>query len=473
MILFKIAFRNILRNARRSAMTMGAVAVGAIALILFGEFMADLVVAFQTSLVQTGHFSVFRTGYFDFGAGNPGAYGIRDYTGLIGLIEQDPVLKPLLRIVTPTIRMYGIAGNFDIDASTTFMGSGMVPSDREHMRQWDEYGVARDWKAPRTDNGLRDDDETRAVVGTGLARILGLCQPLNIAGCPALPAAAASTGAGASTNAAPPDVNIGELAQRDRDPQQPATAGAGPRIDLLAATAGGAPNVLSVNVSGAERQGIRELDDAFIAMHFTLAQRLLYGRGERQATAIVLQLNRSEDMPRVRARLVALFAQHHLDLEVRDFAELQPQYDQVIAMFGAIFVFIATVMGVIVLFTIVNTMSMSVMERTNEIGTARAMGVRRSGIRRQFVIEGWMLGLFGATAGVLLAALIATLINHAGLTWIPPGRAGPIPLRVLTSGVAVLTTAVWLGLVLIATLAALVPANRAARLPVVDALRHV
>ncbi len=467
MILFKIAFRNILRNARRSAMTMGAVAVGAIALILFGEFMADLTTAFQTSLVQTGHFSVFRTGYFDFGAGNPGAYGISDYTGLIHLLEQDRELKPLLRIVTPAIRLYGIAGNFDIDVSTTFLGAGMVPSDRERMREWDEYHVMRNWRQQPTANGLRDDDETRAVVGTGLARILGLCRELSIAGCPAPPPPAADAGG------PPPDVNLSELAQRDRDPKQPAPDGAGPRIDLLAATAGGAPNVLSINVTGAERQGIRELDDSFIALHFTLAQRLLYGRGERKATAIVLQLKRTEDMPRVRERLVSLFRERHLDLEVRDFAELQPQYDQVIAMFGAIFVFIATVMGVIVLFTIVNTMSMSVMERTNEIGTARAMGVRRSGIRRQFVIEGWMLGLFGATAGVLLAALLALLINHAGLTWIPPGRAGPIPLRVLTSGVGRLTTAVWLGLLLMATIAALVPANRAARLPVVDALRHV
>jgi putative ABC transport system permease protein len=44
---------------------------------------------------------------------------------------------------------------------------------------------------------------------------------------------------------------------------------------------------------------------------------------------------------------------------------------------------------------------------------------------------------------------------------------------VLTSGVGLLTAAVWLGLLLMATLAALVPANRAAQLPVVDALRHV
>jgi putative ABC transport system permease protein len=63
------------------------------------------------------------------------------------------------------------------------------------------------------------------------------------------------------------------------------------------------------------------------------------------------------------------------------------------------------------------------------------------------------------------------VINRSGLTWTPPSQASPVPLRVLISGP--LNVGIWLGLVLMATLAALVPANRAARLPVVDALRHV
>jgi putative ABC transport system permease protein len=184
-------------------------------------------------------------------------------------------------------------------------------------------------------------------------------------------------------------------------------------------------------------------------------------------------LHRTEDMALARARLVSLFAEKKLDLEVRDFGELVPFYREVIGLFGAIFGFIAVIMGVIVLFAVVNTMSMSVMERTNEIGTARAMGVRRRGIRRQFVIEGWMLGAIGATAGLVLAFVIAVLVNHAGLTWMPPGQAAPVPLRVMATGIAMLQGSVWLGLVLMATLAALIPANRGARLPVVDALRHV
>jgi putative ABC transport system permease protein len=230
---------------------------------------------------------------------------------------------------------------------------------------------------------------------------------------------------------------------------------------------------MSLHVARAEPQGARELDENVVLMSFTLAQKLLYGRGEHQATGIVLQLHRTEDLPRVRARLRELFAARHLDLEVRDFSEREPFYRQAVGMFGAIFLFIALIMGVIVLFTVVNTIGMSVAERTSEIGTVRAMGVRRSGVRRLFVTEGALLGAFGATGGILVGQLLAFLFNRAGATWTPPGQAAPIPLEVLTSGVRGLLAGGWIGLVLMATVAAVIPANRAARLEVVDALRHV
>lgn len=467
MMLFKVSFRNILRNGRRSFMTVTAIGVGAIAMLLFGEFVANTIIGFQTITVQrTGHLSVFRAGYFDFGAGNPGAYSIGGYQSVIRLIADDPVLKPLIDVITPTINLFGIAGNFDIDASKTFFGFGVVPADRDRMRRWNEYHLNI---TPPTESGLRDDDPSRGVIGVGLARILGLCQRLRLTNCPP-PPKSPDAGAGPASEQVE---DIAALARRDRDAGQAAAARDAPRIDLLAATAGGAPNVVSLYVAKAESQGVKELDDNYVAMHLALAQQLLYGRGEHKTVGIVLQLHRTEDIPQARARLAALFKQHNLDLEVRDFTELQPFYKQVIGLFGAIFSFIAVIMAVIVLFTVVNTMSMSVMERINEIGTVRAMGVRRRGIRRQFLIEGWMLGAIGATAGLILASIIAFTVNHSGLTWLPPGQANPIPLRLLTSGVQPLIAGIWIGLVVIATLAALIPANRAARMPVVDALRHV
>ena len=174
-----------------------------------------------------------------------------------------------------------------------------------------------------------------------------------------------------------------------------------------------------------------------------------------------------------RARLSSLFKQHDLDLEIRDFAEREPFYKQAVGMFTAILLFIALVMGVIVVFTVVNTMSMTVMERTSEIGTVRALGSRRAGVRGLFVIEGAALGIIGATLGVVAGQALALLFNHSGATWTPPGQAAPIPLQVMTSGAGKLLFVAWVALVAIAALASLIPANRASKLQIVDALRHV
>jgi len=470
-LLLKIAFRNMLRNLRRSLMTGSAVAAGALSLLLFGGFAAYIFAGLETNNVQRiGHLTVFRSGYFLLGAGNPAAYGIDRYEDVIGLIERDPVVGPMINVITPTQSLVGIAGNFSgsVEASKTFLGTGLIPSSRERMRQWDEFRASPGYVPDRR---MSDDDPSRGEIGVGLARVLGLCGPLGLHGCPALPAARPSSAEAAGATGAPQH-ELTELAARDL-----ATGAQGsnpsPQIDLLAATAGGAPNVVQLAVGGAEPQGVKELDDNFVAMPLGLAQQLVYGRGEHKATGIVLQLRRSEDLPTARARLTTLFKEKHLDLEVRDFGELSPFYGQVKNMFSAIFLFIALVMGVIVLFAVVNTMTMNVMERTNEVGTIRALGVRRAGIRSQFTVEGVLIGAIGATVGAVLALAVASLVNHAGLTWIPPGNATAVPLRLDVAGRAALVGGAWLGLAIVTTLAALLPANRAARLPVVDALRHV
>jgi putative ABC transport system permease protein len=63
----------------------------------------------------------------------------------------------------------------------------------------------------------------------------------------------------------------------------------------------------------------------------------------------------------------------------------------------------AMLIAAIVLFTVGNTTSMTVIERTTEVGTPRAMGLRRSGARWLFVYEGLVLGLIGAAVSTAVA----------------------------------------------------------------------
>ena len=447
-MLLKIAFRNILRNGRRSLMTCGAIAVSAIAMILFGEYQQFITLGIETGVVaRMGHLTIFHAGYFDFGAGNPNGYSISGYEKVMDLLKNDPVLKPMLRVVTPQVSIFGIAGSAESDTSKTFMGMGVVPSEREAMIHWDDYHFYDDLpgSVPRQFHfGLHDGQMDKGIIGAGMARSLGLCKHFR----------------------------RGDCGKNATDGSLKALPGREPQLNLLAASVG-TPNIVRLNVVELHQQGFKEIDDMYVGMNIALAQQLLYGRDEHKAVSILVQLQHTADLNKARNRLNVLFAQHHLDLEVRDFTEVQPAYNQITGLFDALFAFIAAILAVIVLFTVVNTMTMSVMERTNEIGTMRAMGVRRSGVRRQFVIEGLLLGVIGATGGVILGTLGGFWFNHLGLTWHPPGQAADVPLLLRTTGVLALQLSIFGALTAMAALAAIIPANRAARMMVVDALRHV
>jgi putative ABC transport system permease protein len=84
-----------------------------------------------------------------------------------------------------------------------------------------------------------------------------------------------------------------------------------------------------------------------------------------------------------------------------------------------------------------------------------------------------LLGVIGAALGVLIALGIAYAINHSGLTWLPPGRVEPVPLTVRVWGETRLIGGTAIGLIAVAILSAFLPASRAAKMNIVDALRHV
>ena len=120
-----LALRNLLRNRRRSLMTLFAMVIGLVAVLLFGGYIRNIVLALQTDFVRlTGHVQVQHKDYFRYGSGNPAAYGIRDYERLLGVMRSDPTLAPVLVVATPVLQFGGIAGNFAAGVSRTVYASG-------------------------------------------------------------------------------------------------------------------------------------------------------------------------------------------------------------------------------------------------------------------------------------------------------------------------------------------------------------
>ena len=137
-----------------------------------------------------------------------------------------------------------------------------------------------------------------------------------------------------------------------------------------------------------------------------------------------------------------------------------------------------TMIAVLILFFIIligvlNTLRMTIRERTREIGTIRAIGMQKNDVRNIFVFETMFLALFSATAGI-----IAGFIGMAGLSLLKLD-AGDNPLgMLLVQGhlhfVPTVGTIVFffLFIMLFAMATAYFPARRAAKLSAAEALRH-
>jgi putative ABC transport system permease protein len=142
--------------------------------------------------------------------------------------------------------------------------------------------------------------------------------------------------------------------------------------------------------------------------------------------------------------------------------DFDQQVGSATSVLDAILVGIALISLIVGGLSVVNTMAMSIAERTREIGIKRAIGGSRSRIVREFVAEASVIGFLGGVIGLLLGALVVFVVNEAS-------RSSGTILFDLTAGTAI--TAVVFSTVL-GAVAGFVPAVHAARLDPVTALRY-
>lgn len=169
------------------------------------------------------------------------------------------------------------------------------------------------------------------------------------------------------------------------------------------------------------------------------------------------------DAPALQREVDALVQKSYSNLELVSLsgrrAEIDREINQQFTMFNAI-VAIAVIVS---LLGVVNTLAMSVIERTREIGVLRALGSSRWLVRQTMLDESLMITLGGALAGVLVGLLI-------GFVWVGsmggfmPGITFHLPVGTVV-GVAVAS-------VIAGVVAAALPARRAAKLQVIQALSY-
>jgi len=416
---FQLALRGLTRNRHRSLVTLAAVAFGFSAIALFAGYTHNVYSGMARHSIYgelLGHLTINKTGMRKEGKLDPERYLLTatEVARITQLLKEEPQVE----IVTPRLTMSGLVSNGR--ASTIFIAEGMEPSAMERMQ-----------------NGILSDEERRSETYQHVLKELD-----------------------------PNHMEVADLSEGLVDMLHLTVGG---QAAVLTSTLTGQANALDITVGHTFNTGNAGSNDKFAFVTLELARSLLDAEG--RADRLTVLLKDDSQTPATRDRLLSKLKAAEFDVEIHTWQELSSFYNQVHGMFDMIFGFIFLIVLTVVLMSVANSMGMTVVERTREIGTLRAIGLKRRGVMRLFTTESTLLTLIGCSLGLLITVAVRWAINVGHVSYIPPNSVSPVQLLIDLDPGRIIFTFVLMGVV--GTLAAFLPARRAAKKPIIDALGHV
>ena len=404
----KIALRNVFRNKRRTGLTLLAIVFGAVAIIVFGGYAEQVYVGLRETTINS------QLGHIQIFRQGYAEHAKREPESY--LLDPETVKKvkdileeiPEVQVVATRLNFSGLLSNGS--TSIGVFGIGMEAELEAEMSSGLTIIKGED---------LFADEEDAVLLGEGLAHTMEM-QP-------------------------------GEV------------------LTLLSSTADGAINALDVTVAGIFNTYAKEYDDRAMRMNLPHTKLLLY---TDEVTRVVVLLKETAFTEKTASLLTARLKDAELEVEIKTWRDLADFYNSVKMMFGNLFGFIQIIVVVIVVLGIANTMMMTVMERTSEIGTIRALGTKKRGVMQLFLLEGLIIGVLGGLLGVFSGIGAAELISAMEIMMPPPPGASkgyPINIKIVPE-----VLSLSFGLAVVAALcSSFYPAFKASRLRIVDALRFV
>jgi putative ABC transport system permease protein len=412
MELWTIALRNVFRNPRRTALNILAVAIGvAVILSMKGWIGGFAQTAYETQMdLDTAQVQVLNQGYQDERQRLPLDLLVTDWKAVQKALVGQPGVT-------------AVGARLDFSAQITNGTTGIQVMVR---------GVDPDAEAQLTTlkanvkDGTWFADENRVLIGSGLARKLGL--------------------------------KVGD------------------QVFLTALDQYGVRNLVDAQVGGIFSLGYGLFDDSLVLTTLSKAQETL-ALAPGTATRVVVRFADKVNTA-VETRLVDRILRDSglvegQSLKVYEWKEFAQAVVSTIDTRIRLLSFMMAILVVLVVVGILNSMSMAVQERFREIGTLRAIGMNRRTLVQLFLAEGFTLGLMGGLAGAAVAGVGAILGTLYGLdiSGVLP-KDIPIPFTSVLRPLYTLTDfplAVF-GAALIAVAGSLVPARRAGQMVIRDTL---
>lgn len=391
-LFWRLAFRNMFRNKRRSFTTSLAILVGFVGLTLLGAYILRAQRALRTNVVyinMQGHLQVHRKGALKNFSISPKKYLITS--------EIDQRLQNILAGFADKIELKGrfLTGsgllNVD-DKSRPFVALGFERSNyfkilqHAEVTRWAPTWVRR--QDLEVSNNLLENRQVISITKK-LAELIGR--------------------------------DDGELAQLPVEKRE---------VQLITRNFYQDLNAVSAELGLSHTTGVALAEDTSLRVDLSLLQELLSTEAYQY---LVVWLNDYTKLESISDELKKLFVQENLDLEVfaydaEGIGDFYTGTMNFLYVMGAFFILlICTMVGL----SVVNSLTLGFLERTKEIGTMKAMGFSNSLIVRIFVQETFLITMASLFVGFLSAQVISRIVNSAGLEFSPPAVEGALPFELI------------------------------------------
>ncbi|MGZ3654589.1 MAG: ABC transporter permease [Bdellovibrionota bacterium] len=397
-----LALRNLGRNRKRNLATGSAIAFGFAGILLLAGYSyrgTNYIRTYTVYVIHTGHLAIFAPNGFEQFPYKPAKFSLTKEA-------QDKVIaalaaEPEVERFEKQIRGQGLIGNGCV--SLPFVAQGFDPAADREMRV---HPQVKEWM-PKfqyllSGSGLWAYPESMSPVllSKGLSLSLGKVKmhgdfppegaPITVPDC----------------------ANPREQAAKDAN------------VQLLSGAWAGNVSAADGEVVGTFTTGVQETDSSSIIAPTSLLQKLF---DTDHVTEIAVWLKHPEKIKEVRASLEAKLA-GSAEILNWDEERLSPFYRGTVDFLHTLVLAGALVMCAIIALSVLNSATMTILERSQEIGMYRSMGFRRSQVRLLYVQESLWLSIISLAAGTALGLAAIRLINDAEILYHPPGVSGGLTL---------------------------------------------
>lgn len=386
-MILKLAYRNLFRNKRRAFSTGLAICIGFVGLNLIGAYIYRVKKALDTTSVYSalhGHIKLYKENSLVQFSLKPKKYiffkdEIEQIKNIFNQFQDE------IEYIGQNINGSGLLSNGKVSHPILYI-SFEPEVYAKSLSQPDIYNWAKDWILPSQFENIKifkNNNEVMSVTPK-IADIMSLKYPLV---------------------------------------SNEALQLAGQSID-------GDLSAINLDLGAEHTTGMAFLEDTLVLVPFNKVQELL---GTDGAESISIYLKPNTNLSKFKKQLDKKLQE--LRFQIDSYYYYDEKINSVylgtigfLTVMGAFFVFL---IGTAVSLSIVNSLTMGIIERTREIGTLYAVGIKKHDVSRLFIYENIFLCLYAILVGSVLTFLISIAVNHLDIRFTPPGVSGKIQFKLV------------------------------------------